>query len=41
MQFIETEMALKVAPKFVGLMGGYVPMETVVKGSSYVKLYLL
>lgn len=32
MQFVETEMGLKVDPKFISLMGGFVPMEMVVKG---------
>ncbi|GMJ05602.1 hypothetical protein like AT1G49670 [Hibiscus trionum] len=32
-EFVRTEMAEKVEPKFVSLMGGFVPMETVVKGA--------
>ncbi|KAE9607270.1 putative 15-hydroxyprostaglandin dehydrogenase (NAD(+)) [Lupinus albus] len=32
-EFIETEMGLKVDPKFVSWMGGFVPMELLVKGA--------
>ncbi|CAK9162662.1 unnamed protein product [Ilex paraguariensis] len=32
-EFVETELAAKVSSKFIGLMGGYVPMEMVVKGA--------
>lgn len=32
-EFVETGLGSKVGPKFIGLMGGYVPMETVVKGA--------
>ncbi|KAK4849329.1 hypothetical protein QYF36_023592 [Acer negundo] len=32
-EFVQTEMALKVQPGFVDLMGGFVPMEMVVKGA--------
>lgn len=34
MQFVRTEMALKVDSEFIDLMGGFVPMEMVVKGTS-------
>jgi len=33
-QFVETDMGLKIDPKFINLMGGFVPMEMVVKGKS-------
>jgi len=33
-QFVETEMALKIDPNIINLMGGFVPMEMVVKGKS-------
>ena len=36
MQFVQTEMGLKVDSKFVDMMGGFVPMEMVVKGMGYV-----
>lgn len=39
MQFVGTDMGSKVGTKFVDLMGGFVPMETVVKGTSYVKIF--
>jgi hypothetical protein len=32
-EFTETELASKVSPKFISLMGGYVPMASVVKGA--------
>ena len=32
LQFVQTEMGLKVGSKFIDLMGGFVPMEMVVKG---------
>ncbi|PON69113.1 Polyketide synthase, enoylreductase domain containing protein [Parasponia andersonii] len=32
-EFVGTEMGLRVDPKFIDLMGGFVPMETVVKGA--------
>ncbi|KDO42468.1 hypothetical protein CISIN_1g014395mg [Citrus sinensis] len=32
-EFVQTEMGLKVASKFIDLMGGFVPMEMVVKGA--------
>ena len=32
MQFVETDMGKKVDSKFIGIMGGFVPMEMVVKG---------
>ncbi|XP_058730739.1 uncharacterized protein LOC131602601 [Vicia villosa] len=32
-EFVETEMGLKVDPKFLNMMGGFIPMETVVKGA--------
>ncbi|PON63389.1 Polyketide synthase, enoylreductase domain containing protein [Trema orientale] len=32
-EFVETEMGLSVGPKFIDLMGGFVPMEMVVKGA--------
>ncbi|KAK0582628.1 hypothetical protein LWI29_027825 [Acer saccharum] len=32
-EFVKTEMALKVQPGFVDLIGGFVPMEMVVKGA--------
>ncbi|XP_057417183.1 uncharacterized protein LOC130711530 isoform X2 [Lotus japonicus] len=32
-EFVETEMGLKVDSKLIGLMGGFVPMEMVVKGA--------
>ncbi|KAG2703584.1 hypothetical protein I3760_06G145500 [Carya illinoinensis] len=32
-EFVQTEMGLKIDPKFVDLMGGFVPMEMVVKGA--------
>ncbi|KAL8541373.1 hypothetical protein ACS0TY_002577 [Phlomoides rotata] len=32
-EFVETEMASKVHPKFIKLSGGYMPMEMVVKGA--------
>ena len=34
MQFIETEMGLKVDPRLISMMGGFLPMEMVVKGKS-------
>lgn len=40
LQFVETDMGTKVGSKTIDLMGGYVPMEMVVKGmplSYYVK----
>lgn len=40
MQFVETEMGLKIDSKFIGLMGGFVPMEMVVKGMSVCFLVL-
>jgi len=33
-QFIETEMGLKVDPRLISMMGGFLPMEMVVKGKS-------
>lgn len=36
MQFVQTEMGLKIDSKFVGKMGGFLPMEMVVKGMGYV-----
>jgi len=33
-QFVETELGLKVDPKFLSMMGGFIPMEMVVKGKS-------
>ena len=32
LQFVETELALKAGSKLIDLMGGFVPMEMVVKG---------
>lgn len=32
-QFVETELAAKVSKKHIGLVGGYMPMEMVVKGT--------
>ncbi|WVZ21833.1 hypothetical protein V8G54_000377 [Vigna mungo] len=32
-EFVETEMGLKIDPKLINLMGGFVPMEMVVKGA--------
>ncbi|KAH9695573.1 PKS ER domain-containing protein [Citrus sinensis] len=32
-EFVQTEMGLKVGSKFIDLMGGFVPMEMVVKGA--------
>ncbi|KAM6558157.1 hypothetical protein CsatA_027396 [Cannabis sativa] len=32
-EFVETDMGLKIDPKFVDIMGGFVPMEMVVKGA--------
>ncbi|XP_051136817.1 uncharacterized protein LOC127255355 [Andrographis paniculata] len=32
-EFVQTELAAKVDPKFIKLVGGYVPMEMVVKGA--------
>lgn len=32
MQFVQTDMGAQVDSKFVGMMGGFVPMEMVVKG---------
>ncbi|XP_057966524.1 uncharacterized protein LOC131156677 [Malania oleifera] len=31
-EFVDTELSLKMDPKFMALMGGFVPMEMVVKG---------
>lgn len=39
MQFVQTDMGSRVDPKFVGLMGGFVPMQMVVKGNSACKFY--
>lgn len=39
MQFVQTEMGLKIDSKFVGKMGGFVPMEMVVKGMGYVLFF--
>lgn len=33
-QFVETEMGLKIDSNTINLMGGFVPMEMVVKGES-------
>jgi len=33
-QFVETEMGLKINPNMINLMGGFVSMEMVVKGKS-------
>lgn len=41
MQFVATQMALRLDPKFIDMVGGFVPMEMVVKGMSYLKLYFL
>lgn len=35
MQFVETELASKMDPKFIDLMGGFMPMEMVVKGKNF------
>ncbi|CAI0447150.1 unnamed protein product [Linum tenue] len=32
-EFVETEMGLKVESKFIDMMGGFVPMEMVIKGA--------
>ncbi|XP_044508659.1 prostaglandin reductase-3 [Mangifera indica] len=32
-EFVQTDMGSRVDPKFVGLMGGFVPMQMVVKGA--------
>lgn len=32
MQFVETDLASKMDPKFIDLMGGFLSMEMVVKG---------
>lgn len=41
MQFVQTEMGSKVDPKFVDLVGGYVPMEMVVKGNVLCEIFPL
>lgn len=41
MQFVATDMGLKIDPKFIDITGGFVPMEMVVKGIFYLKLYFL
>ena len=41
MQFVETEMGSKVGSRFINMMGGFVPMEMVVKGMPlYSSLFL-
>lgn len=40
MQIVQTEMGSKMDPKLVDLVGGFVPMEMVVKGMPYVKSFL-
>jgi hypothetical protein len=32
-EFVQTELALKVDPRFIGLLGDFIPMEMVVKGA--------
>lgn len=38
MQFVETEMGKAVDPNFVNVVGGFIPMEMVVKGIAYMNL---
>lgn len=38
MQFVETAIGSLVDSKFINLMGGFVPMEMVVKGKFYMKI---
>lgn len=40
MQFVETEMGLSVDANFVDRVGGFVPMQMVVKGILYGKPFL-
>lgn len=38
MQFVETDMSKAVDSKFIHAMGGFIPMEIVVKGMIYMIL---
>lgn len=38
MQFVETEMGKAVDPNFINVVGGFIPMEMVVKGIAYMNL---
>lgn len=35
LQFVETDLSLKMDPKFIELIGGFVPMEMVVNGMTF------